>query len=252
MCGRYSMYQPMEVYLRELAPQQLVISYVEPEPVGRYNIAPSTRVPVIRGGDLGLQLDKLRWGWEPFWAKGKRPPTINARSETVATSKFFKQLWPQGRVLVPADGWYEWVRDPQNPKNKQPYYIRLKSRKPMFFAGLAQVTEGLEPGEGDGVVIITDASDAGMVDIHDRRPVVLGPEAAQEWLQGGLGEVQAEDLMRNAGRAVADFEWHGVGKAVGNVRNEGEGLIAQVEVEGAKSAPKPEPEREPKTGDLFD
>lgn len=43
----------------------------------------------------------------------------------------------------------------------------------MFFAGLAQVHPGLEPHEDDGFVIITDASDAGMVDIHDRRPVVF-------------------------------------------------------------------------------
>lgn len=225
MCGRYSMYQPMEVYLRELAPKQLVISYVEPEPVGRYNVAPSTRVPVIRRDEDGLRLDKVRWGWEPIWARGKRPPAINARSETVASGRFFQPLWPHGRVLVPADGWYEWVKDPQHPKNKQPYYIRLKSRAPMFFAGLAHVTTGLEPGEGDGVVVITDASDAGMVDIHDRRPVVMGPEAAREWLEPGLEGRRAEALMRGAGRGVGDFEWHPVGKEVGNVRNEGEALI---------------------------
>lgn len=241
MCGRYSMYQPMEVYLRELAPHQLVISYVEPEPVNRYNIAPSTRVPVIVGESAGLRLEQLRWGWEPFWAKGKRPPTINARSETVATSRFFKQLWPQGRVLVPADGWYEWVKDAQDPKKKQPYYIRLKDRTPMFFAGLAQVTPGLEPGDGDGVVIITDASDAGMVDIHDRRPVVLGPEAARQWLAYGLDAAQADKLMRGAGRAVADFQWHPVGPAVGNVRNQGGELIEEI-------ARPPLSE----TGDLFD
>ncbi|WPO98087.1 SOS response-associated peptidase [Pseudomonas sp. HR96] len=241
MCGRYSMYQPMEVYLRELAPQQLVISYVEPEPASRYNIAPSTRVPVIVGESAGLRLEQVRWGWEPFWAKGKRPPSINARSETVATSRFFKQLWPQGRVLVPANGWYEWVKDAQDPKKKQPYYIRLKDRAPMFFAGLAQVTPGLAPGEGDGVVIITDASDAGMVDIHDRRPVVLGPEAARQWLEYGLEAAQADELMRGAGRAVADFEWYRVGPAVGNVRNQGGELIDEVVV-----PPLPE------TGDLFD
>ncbi|WP_213878612.1 SOS response-associated peptidase family protein [Pseudomonas sp. dw_358] len=227
MCGRYSMYQPMEAYLRELAPNQRVISYVDPEPVGRYNVAPSTRVPLIRADERGLHLNKVRWGWEPSWAKGKRAPTINARSETVATSRFFKPLWPQGRVLVPADGWYEWVKDPRDLKKKQPYYIRLKGPAPMFFAGLAQVTAGLEAGEGDGVVIITDASDAGMVDIHDRRPVVLGPEAAREWLGVGLEAQHADELMRGSGRGVRDFEWYEVGRAVGNVRNEGAGLIKE-------------------------
>lgn len=225
MCGRYSMYEPMAHYLRELAPHQQVISYVDPEPVNRYNIAPSTRVPVIRGDERGLHVETVRWGWEPFWAKGKRPPSINARSETVATSKFFKQLWPQGRVLVPANGWFEWVKDLDDPKKKQPYYIRLKDEAPMFFAGLAQITVGLEPSDGDGVVIVTDASDEGMVDIHDRRPVVLGPEVAREWLDSDLETGRARQMLENRGRPVADFGWYAVGKAVGNVRNEGAGLL---------------------------
>jgi putative SOS response-associated peptidase YedK len=236
MCGRYSMYQPMEHYLRELAPRQGVISYVEPEPVGRYNIAPSTRVPVLRGEAEGLRIDKTRWGWEPFWVKGKRPPAINARSETVASGRFFKALWPNGRVLVPADGWYEWVKDAQDPKKKQPFYIRLKSCAPMFFAGLAQLTPGLEPGEDDGVVIITDASNEGMVDIHDRRPVVLGPQAAREWLEPGLSSEEAERLMRQSGRAVSDFEWFKVGKAVGRVGNDNAQLIEREEAQGEPEA----------------
>lgn len=98
---------------------------------------------------------------------------INARVETVTTDKFFKQLWPKGRALVPSEGWYECVKDSEEPKNKQPYFIRLKSQKPMFFGALAQVHPGLEPHEGDGFVIITAARDQGMVDIHDCKPLVL-------------------------------------------------------------------------------
>jgi putative SOS response-associated peptidase YedK len=230
MCGRYSLYQPMDHYLRELAPQQPLVSYVEPEPIARFNVAPSTRVPVLHGDAQGLRIDKVRWGWEPFWAKGKRPPAINARSETVASGRFFKSLWPRGRVLVPADGWYEWVKDPDDAKKKQPYYIRLKHPAPMFFAGLAQITPGLEAGEDDGVVIVTDASDEGMVDIHDRRPIVFGPEAAREWLDADLSAARAEQLMHEAGRKVADFEWFAVSKAVGKVANHGPELIEPIDV----------------------
>ncbi|WP_407310001.1 SOS response-associated peptidase [Pseudomonas sp. nanlin1] len=227
MCGRYSLYESMDHYLRELAPEQHIISYVDPHPIERYNIAPTTRVPVLHTRDDGLHIDSLRWGWAPPWAKGKRPDPINARGETVASSKFFKQLWPQGRLLVPANGWFEWVKSADDPKKKQPYYIRLKSQAPMFFAGLGQVHPGLEPHEGDGFVIITDASDEGMVDIHDRRPVVLRPEDARAWLEGSLSEADAQLLVRQGCRPVADFEWFEVGQAVGNVRNQGEGLLAR-------------------------
>ena len=229
MCGRYSMYEAMDVYLRELAPHQQIISFVEPEPAARYNIAPTQRSAVLRSTEQGLAIDSVRWGWAPFWAQGKRPAPINARVETVATGKFFRQLWPNGRVLVPANGWYEWVKDADDPKKKQPFFIHLKDERPMFFAALAQVTPGLLPGEGDGFVIITDASNEGMVDIHDRRPVVLAPEQARQWLESDLTAQQSIEIAQQGGRPVADFQWHEVGREVGNVRNQGPSLITPLQ-----------------------
>ncbi|PBP76931.1 hypothetical protein CCL19_02905 [Pseudomonas syringae] len=225
MCGRYSIYESMDHYLKELAPEQLVINGYDLWPIERYNVAPSTRVEIIRPTEQGLSVDKVRWGWAPFWAKGKRPAPINARVETVMTGKFFKQLWPHGRSLAPANGWFEWVKDLDDPKKKQPYYIRLKSQKPMFFAALAQVHVGFEPHEGDGFVIVTSESDAGMVDIHDRRPVVLSPEDAREWLEPSLSAARSEEILRQKCRSVDDFEWFAVSKAVGNVGNQGSYLI---------------------------
>ncbi|MCS3467374.1 putative SOS response-associated peptidase YedK [Pseudomonas sp. JUb42] len=224
MCGRYSIYETMDHYLRQLALDLVVINGYDHEEINRYNVAPSTRVEIIRPAEGGIRVDKVKWGWSPFWAKGKRPDPINARVETVATGKFFKQLWPNGRALAPANGWFEWVKDPDDPKKKQPYFIRLKSGEPMFFAALAQVHTGLEPHDGDGFVIITDASDAGMVDIHDRRPVVLGPEHAREWLERSLSTERALQIALHS-RPVDDFEWYVVGKAVGNVRNQGASLL---------------------------
>jgi len=228
MCGRFAQYQGMADYLRELEAEQDVISGYDNEPIARYNIAPTTRVLVLHSVEEGLRIDPVHWGWAPFWAKGKRPDPINARVETVTTGKFFKQLWPKGRALVVANGWYEWVKDPDNPKKKQPYFIRLKSQAPMFFAALAQVHPGLEPHEGDGFVIITAASDRGMVDIHDRRPLVLAPEHAREWLDPELSPARAEDIAKNLCLPVDAFEWYPVGTAVGNVRNQGAELILPV------------------------
>ncbi|MEQ4258611.1 SOS response-associated peptidase family protein [Pseudomonas syringae] len=230
MCGRYSIYESMDHYLKELAPEQIVINGYDLLPIERYNVAPSTRVEIIRPTEEGLSVDKVRWGWEPFWAKGKRPAPINARVETVMTGKFFKELWPTGRAVAPANGWFEWVKDPDDPKKKRPYFIRLKSKKPMFFAALAQVHRGLEPHDGDGFVIITSASDSGMVDIHDRRPVVLTAEDARAWLDSKTTPQKAEALAKEHCRIVDDFEWFTVDRAVGNVRNQGPELIQPVEL----------------------
>ncbi|MBS7472169.1 SOS response-associated peptidase family protein [Pseudomonas syringae] len=225
MCGRYSIYESMDHYLKELAPEQQVINGYDLWPIERYNVAPTTRVEIIRPTEAGLSVDKVRWGWAPFWAQGKRPAPINARVETVMTGKFFRELWPNGRALAPANGWFEWVKDPDDPKKKQPYFIRLKSQKPMFFAGLAKVHAGLEPHEADGFVIITAASDQGMVDIHDRRPLVLSPELAREWADSSTEPARAAEIAREGCTSVNEFEWYKVRKAVGNVRNQSSDLI---------------------------
>ena len=225
MCGRFVQYEGMAIYIEELSPQIELFSGYDAEPINRFNVAPSTRVQLLHSKEDGLHIDAVHWGWAPFWAKGKRPDPINARVETVTTGKFFKQLWPNGRALVVADGWYEWVKDPDDPKKKQPYFIRLKSQAPMFLAALAHVHTGLEPHEGDGFVIITAASDQGMVDVHDRRPLVLSPEHAREWLNQDLSPTRAEDIAKNLCLPVDEFEWYPVGTTVGNVKNQGAELI---------------------------
>ncbi len=37
--------------------------------------------------------------------------------------------------------------------------------------------------EAEGFLIVKTAADKGLVDIHDRRPLVLPPETAREWLR---------------------------------------------------------------------
>ena len=225
MCGRFVRYEGMAIFIEELSPQTELFSGYDAQPIDRYNVAPSTRVQVLHAAEDGLHIDAVKWGWAPFWAKGNRPNPINARVETVTTGKFFKQLWPNGRALVPSEGWYEWVKDPDDPKRKQPYFIRLKSQKPMFFGALAQVHPGLDPHEGDGFVIITAASDQGMVDIHDRKPLVLTPEHAREWIDPDLTPARAAEIAKECCQPVEDFEWYSVGKAVGDPLNQGASLI---------------------------
>ena len=98
----------------------------------------------------------------------------------------------------------------------------------MFFGALAQVHPGLNPNVDDGFVIITAASDQGMVDIHDRKPLVLTPEHAREWISPSLTPGRAEELAKTFCQPVGDFEWFRVGTSVGNVRNHGANLITPI------------------------
>lgn len=223
MCGRFAQYRTAIEYLDALkADVSDFRTGLETQPISRYNVAPGTRVLLLNRQDDGLHMDPVMWGYLPFWARqAKRPPMINARVETAATSKMFRGIWKTGRALVMADGWYEWKKAPNDPKRKQPYFIRLKSRDPMFFAAIGQFRPPTqESREDDGFVIITATSDAGMIDIHDRRPLVLPPDVAREWIDPDLAPERAEEIGQREGIPVDDFEWYPVDRAVGSVRND--------------------------------
>ncbi|EPU1531249.1 TPA: SOS response-associated peptidase family protein, partial [Pseudomonas aeruginosa] len=79
--------------------------------------------------------------------------------------------------------------------------------------------------ERHGFVIITADAEGGMIDIHDRRPVVLSPELAREWVDGATPPERAEQMVLQEGEAPEVFTWYRVDRAVGNVRNQGAHLI---------------------------
>lgn len=225
MCGRFAQYQSMADYLEELGSDQPLISGFDNVPINRYNVAPSTRVQLLHSAEGNTVISPVKWGWAPHWAKSNMPAPINARIEKVSTGKFFQQIWPH-RAVVPADGWYEWVKDETNPRQKQPYFIRLRSKAPLFFAAIGHYPKGNEAlAEDGGFVIITADAEGGMVDVHTRRPVVLAPKDACQWLDSGLSSQDAEQLLLQHSRLPDDFEWYPVDKAVGNVRNDAPMLI---------------------------
>lgn len=223
MCGRIAQFGPFREIVELLRWPNPVQAPEEAPP--RYNVPPSTRVLVLKAEGEELVARHVRWGWRPHWAQGK-PPPINARAEKVAHGPFFRAAWPH-RALCPIDGWYEWV-DEGGPK-KQPYFIRRRDRKPTLCASIGQFSlMNHELSEHEGFVIITADSHGGMVDIHDRRPVVFPPDLAQEWLDPTTPKERAEAMILHQGEPSEIFEWFPVSKDVGNVRNDRPDLIEPI------------------------
>ncbi len=101
MCGRFAQSQTREEYLAYLADEaERDIAY-DPEPIGRYNVAPGTKVLLLSERDEQLLLDPVQWGYAPGW--WDKPPLINARVETAAASRMFKPLWQHGRAICFAE-----------------------------------------------------------------------------------------------------------------------------------------------------
>ncbi|HBP6769024.1 SOS response-associated peptidase [Pseudomonas aeruginosa] len=221
MCGRLSQYSGLHEFVSVLNLPNMLTNLAGEQPQ-RYNVAPSTQVTTLRLEGDALVAQPIRWGWRPFWARDRAAP-INARVEKVAHGRFFSAAWKH-RALTPVSGWFEWVDE--GGTRKQPYHIQHADGSPILCAAIGQFP-GLddEPGEQHGFVIITADSAGGMVDIHDRRPVVLSPDLAREWLDPATPPERAEQIALNQGEPSEAFTWYPVSRDVGNVRNQGPQLI---------------------------
>ena len=175
MCGRFTLFSKLNSLLQQLA----IESAVEYEP--RYNIAPTQEVPIFHYDEDGNNRVRfMRWGLIPSWSKDKSIGSrmINARSETVATKPAFRSAFKRRRCLVPADGYYEWLRD---GKKKVPYLIQTKEKQPFAMAGLWETWTGDSEPIASFTIITTTSNDATSF-VHDRMPVILNADSFDSWL----------------------------------------------------------------------
>jgi putative SOS response-associated peptidase YedK len=223
MCGRYATTRS-DADLTLLFEAEDVTEGFDPS----WNVAPTDPVPVVRMSERygGRVLDTAKWGLVPPWAKDLRAGArmINARAETVATSPAFAPSFARRRCLVPADGWYEWVRT--GAKQKQAYYMTPRDGSPLAFAGIW--TMSLK--DTLTCSVITTAALGGLARVHDRMPLVLPRDRWAEWLAGGGDPAPLLQPMTPA--ELDAIEVRAVRPDVGNVRNNGPELI---------TAPVPEP-----------
>lgn len=222
MCGRFAQSMTREDYLSLITEDnELAIPY-DPEPIARFNVAPGTKVLLFSERDEELHLDPVIWSYATGWRD--KPPLINARVETAATSRMFKPLWQHGRAICFADGWFEWKKEGDN---KQPYFIHRADGQPIFMAAIGSTP--FERGdESEGFLIVTTSADKGLVDILVRRPLVLLPEAAHEWMMQNVGGKEAEDIAADGIVPADAFIWHAVTRAVGNVKNQEPELLEPI------------------------
>ncbi|MFJ9451532.1 SOS response-associated peptidase [Herbaspirillum sp. NPDC101397] len=187
-----------------------------------YNCTPAAEHLVFRILEGVPTAEMIAWQWLSPWAKreGMRP-AINAKREKLLGG-YYRPLMKTGRVIVPASGWYEWTGE---KGKKQPWYIRPKNGAPVFMAALTNHFPDKEDTEGAGFVIVTDDSAGGMVDIHDRRPVVLSPEDAKLWMDLDFPYEQAEQIARVSELRDDYFEWYKVSSGVNRFGKHEEDLI---------------------------
>lgn len=190
MCGRVA-----QVFDQKSLELYYGLDYMV-EPETRYNLAPSQYALVVRINpqDGKRELTRLQWGLMPPWARQERgvPKLINARAETVAIKPSFREALRQRRAIIPVSGYYEWQKE---GARKQPFFIYGEDKHPLSLAGIWERWE--KGGEArETFAIITVAAQGRMAELHDRMPQVLPRRAVGNWLAGGIGPAELQELLR--------------------------------------------------------
>lgn len=221
MCGRFTLATPPEILAALFGID--AADWNDP----RYNIAPQTRVVTIRGVRGRRTAQSLLWG--AINPKEGRP-VINARSETVATSPLFARAFSASRVLVPADGFFEWTKE---GTKRRGHYFRQPGSKPFAFAGIAISPPPTSDAVDLAAVILTTEASESVTAIHDRMPMIVAPPDFDLWLDPAADPKAVMDVMAHG----AHTQWtsHPVGPAVNNARNDTPENIRRAD---------PEPERQ--------
>ena len=190
-----------------------------------YNVAPTDPVPIIRhtARVTDRVLSVARWGLVPPWSADASGAArmINARAETIATSRAFARSFAERRCLVPADGWYEWKR---NGGAKQPYFMTRTDEASLAFGGIWS-TWSSPSGRLLTFSIVTLPAAGHLAEVHDRMPLVIEPAGWAAWLDGA----DATGLLTPpTAEYAAGILLRPVSPAVGDVRNDGPHLVREV------------------------
>lgn len=229
MCGRFNIISdPLVLFLAET----LSINLKFPT---RYNIAPTTDIPVIVNNANQLEQKIMRWWLIPSWAKeiSTQYSMFNARSENVEKSPAFRSLIKQKRCVIPASGYYEWIK--QSSGSKQPYLIETHNNEQkggLLFAGLWDCWQN-QNEVIHSCTIITTQSDPSIKHLHHRMPVILNNNDVDQqrncidiWLNSDSSQQQVKALL--APELKASLKITPVSNFVSNSRNEGEKCIEAI------------------------
>lgn len=225
MCGRFTRSSPPQAIADELGMPVETIASATP----RFNVCPSEEVLVVARGARedgeAMRAGMMRWGLVPWFARDPKagPRAINARAETLATNRTFRDAFARRRCLVVADGFYEWRRV---GAERQPWLIRLRSRRPFVFAG---VWDRWKPPTGEPIVscaIVTCDANGVVRPIHDRMPVIVPVSARAAWLGRDADPAALRDVLRPY--PDDEMEAYRVSKLVNAPRNDSAECIRPV------------------------
>ncbi len=170
MCGRYLFKIEEDAQLKDWLNQ---IPLQQQNQLSLKNVYPSQQTFVFTDTNTPTV---MTWGIPKYQAKGR---VINARIEGADTSLFFKDHLLQRRVIIRAEGFYEWDKD------KHKHLVIQHNTLPLYMAGLFD--------EERNFAIITTEAQGHFTQLHHRIPLLLKEKDLNDYLHIGLGALNLEN-----------------------------------------------------------
>jgi putative SOS response-associated peptidase YedK len=237
VCGRYSLATPAAADLRARFALGESVAVHQ-----RFNVCPGDEVlAVTTDRDGAPRGELLRWGFVPHWARepGMGLKMINARAETVAEKPAYRDALRTHRCLVVADGFYEWQARP-GAGGKLPWHVTRDDGAPFAFAGLWSVWRGPDDAILRTCTIVTTDANDRLRDVHDRMPVMLPDQEAEEaWLSHETPIPAALTLLAPLPDALTARR--AVGPAVSDARYDGPDCLLDADPEAIAAFAAPAP-----------
>ena len=181
MCGRFYVPEDGSIQMIRAIVERLEHRNVK---VKTGDVFPGDMAAVV-ASNRQLQPQPFAMEWGHHLPDGKR--IIDARSETAAQKAMFADGIRQRRCLIPAQHYYEWEK--ANGR-KVKYAIEPKGSDGFFLAGIYR----MEGGKLVFAILTRDAAE-GIAFIHERMPVILPNEAAEDWLNP---KYHGNDILKTA------------------------------------------------------
>lgn len=210
MCGRFTLFSNPQQLAR-----QFNVSCLPDRQTDRYNIAPGQEVLALYPAQKELLWSRMGWGF-PSRPGSTQKFVVNARAETVAEKSTFRDAFRKRRCLIPACGFYEWLRSAG-----EPWYFQAASGEILGLAGIWKSLPGPESNHRS-LVVLTREAVAPVTAVHHRMPLLLNENDGRDWLNPATSEECLQAIIRNTGPLLIH---HPVSREVNRTKTDHPGLI---------------------------
>ncbi|WP_394777888.1 SOS response-associated peptidase family protein [Undibacterium sp.] len=191
-CG-FSQTKSLSFYADQLDVDLIAVEGMQAaDPINKGFAAPGARHWLLQMIDAKhLAAVNVKWCWQSGVDRDKGEEASITANRSQLQDRFYAGLMRSGRVVVPADGWF----DSSLHEGFKPALNCKRSGQAMFLPALSNHVFGDPNSDRDGFVIIVSAPGK-LKGSESERPVVLNRAEALTWMSRNISHQQALRMIQ--------------------------------------------------------